>query len=133
MNNETLAPEATHEELAYAQNEQRMAILKDGIAASDKFAELQANPLFQELILDRYIKDEGSNLVEMIAEPSFGSDEQQASIQRRLAGISSLQTFMRQYLQAGLTAKAELSQLEYMNDRIDQGMTMEAILAELQG
>ncbi len=132
MTNNAVAKEETHEATWKAQNKARIAVLNQGIVLTAKFAKLRANPIFKEVIEELYIKEEGANLVALIADPSTNSVDQQRSIQMRLGGISALQSYINQYEQAGATAKAEVAQLSAINTRLDQGVTVAVILAELE-
>lgn len=127
-----LAVEITHESQWKSQNVSRIAILKKGIELARKVKKLQSSGLYKEIIGDLYIKDEAANLVALIADPAANSVDQQNSIRMRLGGISALQSFMRQYAQAGATAEAEVAQLEAINTRLDAGILVEEILADLE-
>ena len=125
-------PEASQEVQFKAQNVARIKVLKSGISLHDKFEKLKSSKLFVELIQELYIEGEGKNLIALIADPQTNSADQQRSIQMRLGGISALQSFMSQYSQAGLTAKAEVFQLEAINKSLDSGKLVEEVLAELE-
>lgn len=124
--------EQTEEAAFKAQNLARIASLTKGISLHTKFEKLKANPLFKELIQELYIERESINLVALIADPQTNSVDQQRSIQMRLGGISALQCFLTQYNQAGLTAKAEVHQLEQINVALDSGRTVADVLAALE-
>jgi hypothetical protein len=132
MSKKPLAVEITHEAQWLGQNNSRINFLQLGIDRNIKFKKLQENPLFKELITELYIKQEAANLVHLMSDPEFNSADQQNSIQRRLGGISSLQNFMLQYMQAGSTAEAEVAQLMSINKSLEQGMMVPQILAELE-
>ena len=122
----------THEQEFANQNDARIAQLKIITERADKFEALKADPLFDELITELYVKDEALNLVALIADPASNSVAQQESIRMRLGGISGLQSFIRQYSQSGLTAKAEIAQLEMINAELANGKSVEDVLAGLQ-
>ena len=122
----------TEEQAALAANDKRIDFLKLAAERAEKFLELQQNPLFKELVMDMYIEEEPKRLVELIADPSCNTPDQQTSIQRRLAGVSCFQAFMRQYIQGGQTGSAEIAQLEAINVRLEAGELVEMILASLQ-
>lgn len=80
---------------------------REFITKAEKLDQLMEHPLFQELVLDGYCRDEAVRLVHLKGDPNMQDEKRQAAIIKDIDGIGSLKGFFSKvYQQAGMAENA---------------------------
>ncbi len=108
----------------------RIELIAPMAKLGERYETLMHLPEFKELIDEKYFKDEALRLVQLLTDASVGTADNQAMLNKRLAGVSAFQTFLRETVQAGKSAQGELIQLGELRSRLQSGEDINDILAE---
>lgn len=98
---------------------------KESIALKDAFLRLKENKDFKAVIDTAYFENEPTRLAFLTADPSqFGSDEQ-AALQRQIAGIGALRMFLMSVMHQGNMAEKAMADYDERLEEIHNGTSEE--------
>ena len=98
---------------------------KESVALRDAFLRLKENKDFKAIIDKAYFEHEPTRLAFLTADPSqFGTNEQ-AAIQRQIAGIGSLRMFLISLMHQGNMAEKAIESHEERLEEIHSGESEE--------
>jgi len=99
----------------------------------DDLLKLQENPIFKEIFIEGYFRDEAARIAQAIVNPEMMDDIDQRELEGQMRSIGHIQNYMLTIRQAGNAMEARIKEAEAEEREAERLANVEVVVDDITG